>query len=685
MTTTAASTVMREEAGDSPTGWSKAIPLIILTGLIAYCNSFTKAFVFDDYYWIVDNVTINDAASYLQSMGNRYLTALSLLINQRLGGNNVLGYHLFNVAVHIGAALALFGIVRRTLLLSRWGGRYQRSAPWLALAVALFWLVHPLQTQSVTYIAQRCESLMGLFYLLTLYCVLRGAQSSSGLRWAWYGAALVFETLGMVSKEVMATAPVVIFLYDWLFLAGSLRELLRKRGVLYVFLLILPVLLVYQVVTPGAVDPGEQAPQRTAGFDYPLITPLHYAMTQPGVILHYLQLAFWPAPLCFDYEDWPVAQTASEILVPAVVLGVLLVATVWALVRKSWLGFVGAWFFLILAPTSSIVPIAAVAFDYRMYLSLAAVIVLVVAAVHWVLGWLCQRLGEDTWLRPAIAGGLLTLGVAVLCTMTMLRHEDYQNEATLWADTAAKRPNNVRAHVSLGRAYYQAGHREQAIAELHRAQSLNTDDPQALLALGNLYLGHDELDKALIYFTKASKVHHLWGGVDDRIGVVHYLRGQYSEAQKNFQAAVDLHTSVADFRFNLAATLYQLGKRDQAAAAYREALEMDPDFPARVSRQAWQAVLQEENERRDSIKDAVFLAEKACQATGGNQPMMLDILAAAYAADGRFPEAVATAQKALAAAGAANMLPLQRQIGQRLRLYQRGQPFRRGAVAALQN
>ncbi|MEK7786522.1 MAG: glycosyltransferase family 39 protein, partial [Chloroflexota bacterium] len=243
---------------------------------------------------------------------------------------------------------------------------------YFAFAVALLWAVHPLQTQSVTYVIQRGESLMGLFYLLTLYCAIRGLHSSR--RRGWYGAAIVACALGMASKAVMVTAPVMVFIYDLVFLrrsgmpktSGAGRPhggaalghatppAQAARWGLYFGLAATWGVLWACDVTGEVLDPS--ARRSHVGFGYHGLTPLEYAATQPGVILNYLRLSFWSVGLCLDY-DWPVARTAIVIIPPALVLLLLIGATAWGLVRRSWLGFAGAWFFVILAPTSSFIPI----------------------------------------------------------------------------------------------------------------------------------------------------------------------------------------------------------------------------------------------------------------------------------------------------------------------------------------
>ena len=160
--------------------------LIIAAGIWAYHNSFRGPFIFDDVPAIVENATIRHLWPPWQplmpprnistTVQGRPIVNLSLAINYALNGFRVWGYHALNLATHIGAGLVLFGIARRTLRQPRLQQRFGEAAEMLALAIAILWVVHPLQTESVTYVVQRAESLMGLFYLLTLYGFIRGAE-----------------------------------------------------------------------------------------------------------------------------------------------------------------------------------------------------------------------------------------------------------------------------------------------------------------------------------------------------------------------------------------------------------------------------------------------------------------------------------------------------------------------------
>src|SRR3954451_25117840 len=158
--------------------WPKAIPLLVLAGLCAYANVYPKTLVFDDDAWIVDQPNLDAPPAYFKSMEGRPLLAATNLALHRMGRNNPLGHHVLNVLIHLAATLTLYGVVRRALLSRRFGDRFEGRAEYLAFAVALLWMLHPLQVQCVTYVIQRGESMAGLFSLLILYCMQRADEAA---------------------------------------------------------------------------------------------------------------------------------------------------------------------------------------------------------------------------------------------------------------------------------------------------------------------------------------------------------------------------------------------------------------------------------------------------------------------------------------------------------------------------
>jgi hypothetical protein len=215
--------------------------LIVLAAVAVYSNSLHCPFIFDDYTDIVNNASIHS----LRPIGDVFLVPsngrmvphgrpvvmFSLALNYAVGGLNPFLYHLVNLAIHVLAGLTLFGIVRRTLLLPCLGERFVKPATPLALATALIWSLHPLNTAAVTCVVQRYESMMGLFYFLALYAGIRCGTSPHPRRWSIATAAAALFAMGC--KEVAVSIPIIILLYDRAFLAGSFREALRRRSGMY--------------------------------------------------------------------------------------------------------------------------------------------------------------------------------------------------------------------------------------------------------------------------------------------------------------------------------------------------------------------------------------------------------------------------------------------------------------------
>lgn len=550
-----------------PPRWRSAvgIVLIALTVLAIYRNSFQGAFIFDDRHSIVDNPHIRRLWPLWEVRAGmmRPVVAISFAINYALGGLDVWGYHAVNLLIHLCASLTLYGIVRRTLLTTRLHSIYGDRASWIALAVALLWAAHPVHTQSVTYIVQRAESLMGLWYLLTLYAVIRAAEGRASGRWA--AAALLVCALGMGSKAVMVTAPLAAFLYDAVFLAGSVRKAFRARRWLHVGLwatALIPLLLLRTVHELEA----------TAGFGVKTATPLQYALTQPGVVLHYLRLSLWPHPLVLDY-DWPVARTAGAIVPAALAVGGLLAATVWALRRHPAVGFLGAFWFLTLMPTSSVLPLKDLAFEHRMYLPMAAVVSALVCGADRLL----RRLAIPVSLSRLLAMGLLASSVAALGVLTIRRNADYHSELSIWKETISKRPRNPHAYNGLGAALLRQRQSAQALAPLTEAVRLKPDYVEAHINLGVALDQQAKPAEAEPHFRRALELDPISSQAHNNLAVVLSKQGRTDEAASHLILALRLNVDYADAYKNLGNILLLQGQPEQAASQYRQAIRLRPD------------------------------------------------------------------------------------------------------------
>ncbi|MHC4990330.1 MAG: tetratricopeptide repeat protein, partial [Planctomycetota bacterium] len=492
---------------------------------------------------------------------------LTLMANAMLSGERVWSYHALNLVVHLLAALTLFGVVRRTILLGS-AAREDRAA-WFAFGVALLWLVHPLQTESVTYIIQRAEALMGLFYLLTLYAVVRGAGSARPL--PWYLLALVACCLGMASKAVMVTVPVVVLLYDWIFLASGFRELLRRRWPLY-----LGLFAMYAVLFAVGVVQAVFAIGRELGFAHRGITPLEYLRSQPEVILHYLALCVWPRELVLDYS-WPVAQDTARIAVTGALIVTLLALTAWALLRRPRLGFLGAWFFLILAPTSSVVPIRDLAVEHRMYLPLAAIIAATMLAGGVVLRGIGRRLNASDRLLFSISALTLLAITVALTIRTVRRNEDYRSEVAMWQSVVGARPH-ARSRQNLGRALLLDGRVEEAETQLREALRLDPRNADALVNLGNIALHRARYDEAIAHYEVAITVNSRLPFALNNLGAAYAIQGRWDLAIENYRRALKVNRGYADARRNLGVALMETDRLDEAIASLREAIRLRPSF-----------------------------------------------------------------------------------------------------------
>jgi tetratricopeptide (TPR) repeat protein len=441
----------------------------------------------------------------------------------------------------------------------------------LALAVAVIWVVHPLQTEAVTYVSQRAESLMGLFYLLTLYCFIRSQDSGdrsqekrsgfqtlgSGL---WPLASILSCLLGMASKEVMVSAPLIVLLYDRTFVAGTFREAWRKRRLFYAALAATWLLLAGLVA-------GTHGRGGSAGFGTQ-VTGWSYALTQFPAIVHYLRLSLWPDPLVLDYGT-RLATQAEEVVPYAVIVLLLVIATVFAVWRRPVLGFVGCWFFAILAPSSSVVPIVTQTMaEHRMYLALAAVVVLAVLGLYSLLG----RRGLVVCAAAAVGLGCLTVE----------RNKTYLSDLAIWSDTVAKCPGNVRARYNLGNILVKLPNRlPDAIAQYETALQIDPNSAETHNNYGHALLKiPGRLSDAIAQFKTALQLDPDSAKAHNNLGLALFdLPGRLPDAMAEFEAALRLDPDLAEAHNNLGTAWLDLpGRGPDAMAEFEAALRLDPDL-----------------------------------------------------------------------------------------------------------
>jgi hypothetical protein len=378
-----------------------ALPVRLLLAvvlLLLFSNSLHTPFILDDDYVITRNPTIYnlwDLKTVFTPPENggttqgRPLINLSLAINWAISGNNTVSYHIANLMVHIFNAFMLLALVRVTLRNGRRIPAYLKTSEThislIGLSVALLWAVHPINAIVINYTIQRAESFMAFFYFATLVGSARmlyqheaGKYAAKPMRLlAVYVGIWALSLLGMASKEVMISAPFMVAVYDWAFVSGNLKRMLKKRLGFYVGLFATMALVVYFAFDSGTRDGTAGFTDKMSSFDY--------FQTQWVALVNYIKLVYWPHPLIFDYgtdlitDPWLIWPAG---LVCTVLFG--LVIACFSKFNKPWIAFLGIAFFAILGPTSSVIPVVTqVIAEHRMYLPSAALVCLGVMGLAW--------------------------------------------------------------------------------------------------------------------------------------------------------------------------------------------------------------------------------------------------------------------------------------------------------------
>lgn len=538
-------------------GWV-AGAVIALAALAAYQGALMAPFVFDDVASITGNPSLGSFWTAWWppaglTVSGRPVVNLTLALNRTLGGETVWGYHAFNLAVHVAAALVLFGLVRRTL---RRQGREDRLAAGLGLTAAGLWALHPLQTEAVTYVVQRAESLMGLFYLVTLYGFVRAVEVEKPGRWQAVSVAAC--ALGMATKEVMVSAPLLVLLYDRLWVAGSFRTALRMRKRYYMGLAATWLLLGALVTLAG-----NRAATAGVGAGVPVGA---YAITQCAAVVHYLRLAVWPVPLVFDYGV-PLVRGFAAVWPQALLLAIGAGATLWGLRRGSKWSYLGAWFFAMLAPSSSVVPVATQTMaEHRMYLPLAA---LVVAGVLGAYAWL----GRRAWT--------VAIAVAALWSaFTMQRNADYADDERLWRLTVAQRPDNARAQTNLGYVLSVRGRYAEATEHYGRAVQLAPGKPDAYNNLGHDLVELGRAAEAAPILAEAVRLKPTYAEAHYNLAEALMRLGRFAEAAEHYRTAQRLGLDLTELPAQLGRALVHAGRPAEAVTACEEAARRRPEDAA---------------------------------------------------------------------------------------------------------
>jgi tetratricopeptide (TPR) repeat protein len=579
-------------------------------------------FVFDDLTSIVDNPIIRSLPDFLSNgyafNPRRFIGYLTLALNYHFNGLNVTGYHLFNLAVHSVSTLLVYCLVRlsfRTPVLSR--SSLASRSDILALAVALLFVVHPIQTQAVTYIVQRFASLATLFYLAALVLHVRwrltseaGKEFLSGSVLPSFLLSLVAALLAMKTKEIAFTLPLIVLLYEFAFFGRPGMERLAS---------LVPMLLTAAIIPLSMFGGGKLFGVMLSDVDKSVdtgqvLSRWDYLCTQFGVVVTYLRLIFLPVGQNLDY-DYPASHSLFE---THTLFSLLLLLTLFSAALMLWrragrgtdtglrlAAFGILWFFVTLSVESSVIPIIDVIFEHRVYLPSVGIFIALVT--------LCAIGAAKLAFVARIRVPLLVVTVLLLAGTTYARNIVWKDGISLWSDAVAKSPNKTRPMNNLGVVLSEAGKHEEAIELFKRAiqrepgyaEAYNNlaatlkktgrydeaekilvriinqqpDFAQAVYNLGLLYLqAMNRPDHAMSLFSRAIRIKPDYVNAHINLGVILVSRGELDTAIKEYREALRLSPGNAMVHNNLGIAFTSKGDLDQAIQEYQEALRLKPDY-----------------------------------------------------------------------------------------------------------
>ena len=661
--------------------------IIFVIGFLAYSNTFHGPFQWDEADYIVNNPFIKSLDYFMQpsrgagllddALVSRYIGYLTFALNYQFDGLNVTGYHIVNLAIHLINAMLVYFLV----LLTFWTPYFRREtldvkretsvahdqgskpdsrftihdsrvvdhSPFtthdsrlFALAVALLFVSHPLQTEAVTYVFQRFTSLVSMFYLLSLVLYIKArlatvksekiVASSEKIENAgltihdsrftiiWYVLSLLAAVLAMKTKENAFTLPVVITLYEFLFFNGPMKARILRLMPLLLTMLIIP-FSVMQI--EGSVGEFMKPMTEPTASGYENLSRSEYLFTQFRVITTYLRLLLFPVHQNVLY-DYPVYNSLFElpVLLSFIFLMFLFGSAVYLIYKSKkaisyqqsakgnkqpsssqvveelsngpttqrlndstihyfrLIAFGVLWFFITLSIESSILPLAMVIDEYRVYLPSAGFFLALASAVVLLLrqGPQFIRPGRPAWGRrfTKVAAALFALIILGLASATYARNTLWKDKISLWEDVVSKNPNSPKAYNNLGIAYYEKGIYDKAIEMYKLAISLSPNNFFAHSNLGVAYAVTGRIDLAIENLIKAISLDPQNGVAYANLARAYRRLGRYEKAAENYRKAVDLAPYNEMAFYGLGSTYMILGEFDNALAAFTRFVELSP-------------------------------------------------------------------------------------------------------------
>src|SRR5512132_1431514 len=675
----------------SPRGraWIFAVVLAAVT-IFAYRPTWHGGFLWDDDAYLINNELLTAPDGWqriwfsLDSPSQYFpFTYSTFRIEHALWGLNTTGYHWVNLLLHVGNALLMWAVLARLRVPGSW------------LAAAIFAL-HPVQIESVAWITERKNVLMGFFFLLTLVAWIVFVDKRTRRPWIFYCLALIFYLLALSAKATACTLPAALFLILWL----QKKPITMRRLMQIVPFVVLGVGMGLLVVW------WERYHQGTNRAVFTFLSPIERILVASRAVWFYLSKIFWPSNLTFIYPRWNISPADLLDYIP-LLAGIAACVAIYFL--RRYVGrsveVAAAFFVATLSPVLGFIMLFTFRYtfvaDHYQYLACIGPIALASVGI-------VSLSYKFTQYRAVIISAALLI-VASLGTLTWRQAATYTDIETLWRTTLAKNPECWMAHTNiwlvlfqkgqiddaiahyrsalqmqpdwwdaeynLGTALSAKGHVDEAILHCEKAVSMRPTDPDAQVSLANLLVQKRRIDEAIAHYQKAITVRP-----DDflaRYGLGHALleKGELESAIQVCRSALLLRPSDADCHTMLAIALEEKGNPAEAIEHYNKALELAPRSIPTLTNLAWLLATSQDASLRNGPK-AIELAKQADRLVGGTNTLVLRTLAAAYAENGEFPRAIRTARSAMQLARMHGEDSLTTDLDQQIALYQLGMPYR---------
>ncbi|OGL44563.1 MAG: hypothetical protein A2149_07640, partial [Candidatus Schekmanbacteria bacterium RBG_16_38_11] len=587
--------------------------LVAVLATIVYSNSFTASWHFDDYSSILDNYKTKSLLTSLRNVlsNPRGVCDLTFAVDYYFSETDVFGFHITNLAIHILSAFFVYLLIRFALTTQAEEGFNNSSGLLknLPLIGSLLFVAHPIQTQAVTYIVQRYTSLATMFYLMALVFFIKARMNLisckgkffSRYHLPFYLYSLVCALLAMRTKEIAVTIPVILLLYDLIFLKKTRQSLKNTLLHLLPFFILLLIILIARVSYDGQNLAGLGEAIDRSFKETPRLTRWENAITQINVVLTYMRLILFPVNQIV-YYIYPISNSIfSHYTYFSLLIHITILVAAILIAKKSKLVSFGIfWFFITISVESSIIPIRDVIFEHRLYLPSVGFVLFVAGLVLLKIEW------------KNVFYAFLLIVITIFSIATYNRNFVWKDDFTLWNDCLSKSKNNPRAYLNLGNfyldkklydasiakyrraleidPYYAEAHNnlgyayelkglsDLAVSEYRKALNIRPDYPQARNNLGIFYYDHGKLEEAVSEFKTALMLKPDYPKVHKNIGDIYYDQKKLEDAIKEYQIALELNPNFAEARNSLGIARTNQGRLEEAVNEFRTALKLNPDY-----------------------------------------------------------------------------------------------------------